>query len=53
VPGRRGSVATGIIETRRETAAPSNLSKQGFDRPLNDSDFKEMPKDEAKKIMQQ
>ena len=49
---RRGSVATGIVETKRDSAAPGNQIKQGgIDRTLADSDFKEMPKEEAKKVM--
>jgi len=51
VSGRRGSIATGIVETKRENAAPSTLARQ--DLPLTETEIKEMPKDEAKKIMQQ
>ena len=50
---RRGSVATGIVETKRETSNNFNQSKSGFDKTFTDMDLKEMPKDEAKKIMQQ
>ena len=49
VSGRRGSFATGIVETKRENAAPSTLARQ--DLPLTETEIKEMPKDEAKKIM--
>jgi hypothetical protein len=49
VSNRRGSVATGIVEAKRETAPPSTVGKQ--DVSFAEVEFKEMPKDEAKKIM--
>jgi hypothetical protein len=50
VSNRRGSVATGIVEAKRESAPPSTVSKQDSSL-LAEVEFKEMPKDEAKKIM--
>jgi len=45
---RRGSTTTGIVETKRDNTAPSG---QGKTQDVITTEFKEMPKDEAKKIM--